>query len=222
MLGIVRLHNVPVPKRLTSLLALLLLALVSGCGGDDSGSSDDASESPTATGPSVNVPAGVSLTDPGTSLDLGQPASVVYDAGQKRVSVITVTVRKIVTGSMKRDFKNFVLGPKELKSTPYYVTATVHNDGPGKLGQAKVPLYGYDSTNTYFSASPIVGDLGVCPGGNLPESFGPKATKQTCQVFLVGKGVTLDEVELRPYEGFEPIRWPVPASEEKPKQKPKA
>lgn len=208
----------PVPKRLTTFLALLMLALVSGCADDDGESADSASESPSATGPSVAVPAGVNLTDPGASLDLGQPASVVYDAGQKRVSVITVTVRRIVTGSMKRDFKNFVLGPKELKSTPYYVTATVRNAGPGKLGQAKVPLYGYDSTNTYFSASPIVGDLGVCSGGNLPESFGPKATKQTCQVFLVGKGATLEAVELRPYEGFEPIRWPVPA----PKQKPKA
>ena len=199
----------PVSKR-DWFFVLLLLVLVGGCS-DDSGASDGARESPSATGPSVAVPAGVNLTDPGATLDLGQPASVVYDAGQQRVSVITVTVRKVVAGSMKRDFKNFVLGPKELKSTPYYVTATVRNAGPGKLGQAKVPLYGYDSTNTYFSASPIVGHLDACPGGNLPESFGPKATEQTCQVFLVGKGATLDAVELRPYEGFEPIRWPVPA-----------
>jgi hypothetical protein len=207
----------PVSIRVSKLLALVLLVVVTGCSDDDSGASDDASESPSATGPSVAVPAGVNLTDPGTSLDLGQPASVVYDAGQQRVSVLTVTVNKVVVGSMKRDFKNFVLGPNQMKSTPYYVTATVRNAGPGKLGQAKVPLYGFDSTNTYFPASPIVGDLAVCPGGNLPESFGPKATKQTCQVFLVGKGSTLDAVELRPYEGFEPIRWPVPPPKQQPK-----
>jgi hypothetical protein len=201
----------PVSRRVSkAVAAVALLAAVAGCSDDDSGASDGANESPSATGPSVAVPAGVNLTDPGSTLDLGQPASVVYDAGRQRVSVLTVTVSKVVRGSIKPDFKNFVLGPSQRKSTPYYVTAMVRNAGPGKLGQAKVPLYGYDSTNTYFPASPIVGDLAVCPGGNLPGSFGPKATKRTCQVFLVGKGATLAAVELRPYEGFEPIRWPVP------------
>ena len=213
MLTITHPHNVPVPNRLTWALALLLMLPMGACsdGSDDSGS-DDASESPTATGPSVDVPAGVTLTEPGATLDLGQPASVVYDAGPQRASVLTVTVRKVVAGSMRQDFQNFVLGRSELKSTPYYVTATVRNAGPGKLGRATVPLYGFDSTNTYFPASPIVGNLDVCAGGPLPESFGPKATEQTCQVFLVGKGATLDAVELRPVEGFEPIRWPVPDS----------
>ena len=201
------------PNRVTWAVALLLLAIpLSSCSGDDNGAGESSSESPTASGPSVAVPAGVTLTDPGSSLDLGQPASVVYAAGPQRVSVLTVTVHKIVAGSMKKDFKNFVLSPRELKSTPYYVTATVHNAGPGRLGRAKVPLYGFDSTNTYFPASPIVGDLDVCKGGALPESFGPKATAQTCQVFIVGPGVKLDEVELRPNNSAEPIRWPVPES----------
>ena len=193
-----------------ALALLLLLIPVSSCSGDDNGDAGGgSSESPTASGPSVAVPAGVTLTDPGSTLHLGQPASVVYAAGPQRVSVLTVTVRKIVTGSMKKDFKNFVLSPRELKSTPYYVTATVHNAGPGKLGGAKVPLYGFDSSNTYFPASPIVGDLAACKGGGLPESFGPKATAQTCQVFIVGPGVTLDAVELRPNNSAEPIRWPL-------------
>ena len=202
------------PNRVTWAVALLLVLIpVSSCSGDDeSGASSGSSESPTASGPSVAVPAGVTLTNPGSDLDLGQPASVVYAAGPDRASVLIVTVRKIAAGSMKKDFKNFVLSPRELKSTPYYVTATVHNAGPGKLGGAKVPLYGFDSTNTYFPASPIVGDLDVCKGGALPESFGPKATVQTCQVFIVNPGVTLDAVELRPNNSAEPIRWQVPES----------
>jgi len=209
VLGIARLHNVPVPNRLTWAAALLLLLIpLSSCSGndDDSGGSN---ESPTSSGPSVAVPAGVTLTDPGSSLHLGQPASVVYATGPQKVSVLTVTVRKIAAGSMKKDFKNFVLSPRELKSTPYYVSASVHNAGPGNLGGAKVPLYGFDSTNTYFPASPIVGDLNACQGGPLPKSFAPKATVQTCQVFIVGAGVTLDAVELRPNKSAEPIRWPL-------------
>jgi hypothetical protein len=156
------------------------------------------------------VPEGVSLTEPGTTLDIGQPASVVYEAGHQRTSVLTVTVEKVVVGSMKRDFKSFALEPGQLRSTPYYATATVRNAGPGQLGRASVPLYGYDSTNTYFPASPIVGELDVCTGGPLPASFGPRASGRTCLVFIVGRGVTLEAVELRPYEGFEPIRWTVP------------
>lgn len=189
----------------------MLAVALAGCSDDDGGGSDsDATESPTPTAPSVSVPAGVTLTEPGTSLDLGQPASAVYDAGNERVSVITVTVHKVVAGSMKRDFKSFALEPRQLQSTPYYATVTVRNAGPGQLGRAAVPLYGYDSTNTYFPSSPIVGDLDICRGGPLPSSFGPRATRQTCLVFLVDKGVTLESVELRPYEGFDPVRWPVP------------
>ena len=211
MLGITRLHTVPVPNRVTWAAALLLLSIpLSSCSGNDDGDSGGSSGSPTASGPSVAVPAGVSLTDPGSTLHLGQPASVVYAAGPQKVSVLTVTVRKIVAGSMKKDFKNFVLSPRELKSTPYYVTATVRNAGPGDLGGARVPLYGFDSTNTYFPASPIVGDLDACKGGgSLPKPFGPKTTVQTCQVFIVGPGVTLDAVELRPNKSAEPIRWPL-------------
>jgi hypothetical protein len=209
-----RSHNVPVSRRLSWVLAALLLIGTVGCSddGDDSGSSDATSESPTATGPSVAVPAGLTLTDPGSTLDLGQPASVVYDAGPQRVSVLTVTVQKVVVGSMAKDFKNFVLGPKELKSTPYYATATVRNAGPGALDRASVPLYGHDSTNTVFPATTLVGELDACPGGPLPESFGPKATQRTCLVFLVGADVTLDAIELRPAEGFDAISWPVPDS----------
>jgi hypothetical protein len=216
MLGASRPHNVPVPRRVSwavaAVLALVGPLTLAGCSDDggDSSDSDAGSESPTATGPSVAVPAGLTLTEPGTDMDLGQPASVVYDAGPDRVSVLTVTVHKVVTGSMKRDFKNFVLRPKQLASTPYYATATVRNAGPGQLGRASVPLYGHDSTNTVFPATTLVGDLDACPGGPLPESFGPKATARTCLVFLVDRGVTLETVELRPYDGFDPVSWPVP------------
>jgi hypothetical protein len=197
-----------------ALAAAVVLAAFAGCSddGDGDGDSDaDASESPTPTGPSVAVPDGVTLTEPGSSLDLGEPASVVYDAGHERVSVLTVTVDKVVAGSMKKDFKNFALEPEQLRSTPYYATATVRNAGPGQMGRAAVPLYGHDSTNTYFPASPIVGELDTCQGGPLPQSFGPGSTSRTCLVFLVDQDVTLDAVELRPHDGFDPIEWAVPA-----------
>jgi hypothetical protein len=201
-------------------VAVLLLG-GSACSGDgDDAGSDETSESPSATGPSVAVPAGVTLTEPGSTLDLGQPASVVYKAGPDRVSVVTVTVTKVAVGSVRQDFANFALAPEQLRSTPYYVTATVRNAGPGQLGRAALPLYGHDSTNTFFPAVTLVGDLDACTGGPLPATFGPKATQRTCLVFLVHHGATLDAVELRPYDGFDPVRWSVPASVKPPTKAP--
>lgn len=193
--------------------AALLTISVVGCSDDDGDSSDEAAtESPSPTGPSVEVPEGVTLTEPGATMDLGQPASVVYDAGNDRVSVLTVTVDKVVAGSMKRDFNSFALKPKQLRSTPYYASVTVRNAGPGPLGRAAIPLYGYDSTDTYFPSSPIVGKLDRCQGGPLPATFGPQATSQACLVFIVGDDVTLEALELRPSDEAEPIRWTVPAA----------
>jgi hypothetical protein len=198
---------------------VVLLLDVSACSGDDNdGAGADAlSTSPSASAPQVAVPAGVTLTDPGSTLEVGQPASVVYKAGPGRVSVVTVTVTKIAVGSMRRDFAHFALDPEQMRSTPYYVTATVRNAGPGQLGRAALPLYGHDSTNTFFPAVTLVGDLDACTGGPLPATFGPKATQRTCLVFLVHHGAKLDSVELRPYDGFDPVRWAVPESVKVPK-----
>jgi hypothetical protein len=215
-------HNEPMSTRAWSALAAAVLLLgLCACSGDDSddAGSDETSESPSASAPSVAVPAGVTLTDPGSTLDLGEPASVIYDAGPDRVSVITVTVTRIAVGSMQKDFANFALGPEQMRSTPYYATATVRNAGPGQLGRAALPLYGHDSTNTFFPAVTLVGDLDACPGDPLPATFGPKATQRTCLVFLVHHGATLDSVELRPYDGFDPVRWTVPESVKAPPTK---
>jgi hypothetical protein len=210
-----------VSRRVSVFLVAALLVGLAACSGDDGddAGSDETSESPSATAPKVAVPAGVTLTEPGSTLDLGQPASVVYKAGPDRVSVVTVTVTKIAAGSMRRDFANFALGPEQMRSTPYYATATVRNAGPGQLGRAAVPLYGHDSTNTFFPAVTLVGDLDACPGGPLPATFGPQATQRTCLVFLVHQGATLESVELRPYDGFDPVRWMVPKSVKAPPSK---
>ncbi|HYJ69156.1 MAG TPA: hypothetical protein VEX15_16015 [Nocardioidaceae bacterium] len=205
-------------RALSALAAAVLLLGLSACSSDDA-ESDETSESASASAPKVAVPAGVTLTKPGSTLRLGQPASVVYKAGPGRVSVVTVTVTKIAVGSMQKDFANFALGADQMRSTPYYVTATVRNAGPGQLGRAAVPLYGHDSTNTFFPAVTLVGELDPCAGGPLAATFGPKATQRTCLVYLVHKGATLESVELRPYDGFDPVRWTVPESVKPPPTK---
>lgn len=189
-----------------SLCLVIFGAGAAACSGNDASSTATPS-TPTVTGPSVDVPAGVTLTETGANLELGDPASAVYTDDQ-RVSVLTVTVSKVVTGSM-HDFKSFATTPQQRRSTPYYVSATVTNDGPRQLGQIEVPLYGFDSTNTAFPATSLLGSFDRCTAGPLPTGFAPHDTVKTCLIYLVPPKATLESVQLRATPDAQPISWPV-------------
>jgi hypothetical protein len=196
---------------------LLAVGLVLGaCSGDEEPAPEEtASATPTATAPEVEVPEGVELTEAGTELRLGEPAAVVFQAGPERVSTLRVAVTKVVRGSMERDFTNFDLSDQQLKQVPYYVTAKVTNTGPTPLGGATAPVWALDSEATYFPPTSLVGNLPACPGGGaLPKPFAADDSVTTCLLFIAEPGTTVQEVQLRPYEGFEPVSWAVPESVE--------
>lgn len=198
----------PVRLRTRVVLLITTAVLVAACSGDDEAPEATATTTAAiATGPSVEVPEGVTLTEPGTTLALGDPASAVY-ADDQRVSVLTVTVSKVVKGSTK-DFKSFVMSAEQRRSTPYYVSATVTNDGPRQLGQIEVPLYGFDSTDTAFPATSLVGTFDRCEGGPLPTGFAPDETLKTCLVYLVPPKAKLEAVQLRTSDAVEPISWSI-------------
>ena len=183
---------------------LLLLALVAGgCSGDDDATAPD------PTTPAVPVPEGVELTDPGSSLQVGDTATAVYEAGAQRASVVTVTVEAIRRGTLD-DLRGFSLSPATARSTPWYVRVVMRDVGEGQLGRAPVPVYGYDSKDTYFPPAQIEGSLDVCPSAQVPASFGPGDTLRTCLVFFVPPKVRLEAVQLRAEEGVEPISWAIP------------
>ncbi len=189
-----------------TVVVCVALLIATGCSGDD-GSSAAPTSSPTSTGPSITVPQGVTLTDPGSTLRIGDAASAIY-ADDQRVSVLTVTVSRVVKGSIK-DFRSFVLSAAQRRSMPYYVSATVTNDGPRQLGQIEVPLYGFDSTDTAFPATSLVGALDRCSDAPLPTGFAPDQTVKTCLIYLVPPEATLQAVQLRTNDSADPISWAV-------------
>ncbi len=164
-----------------------------------------------STGPNVKVPQGVTLTDAGATLEVGDKASAPVGKGA-RASVLSVTVSKVVKGSMK-DFTSFVLSAKQRASTPYYVSATVTNEGPGTMRQTDVPLFGFDSTDTAFPPTSLVGTFDRCAGGPLPAGFAPQDRVKPCLVYLVPPKATLQAVQLRTSNQTEPISWPVGSPE---------
>ncbi len=196
-----------------SLRLLLALVVVFGA----TACSDDEAETlppvtPTATSPSaevprVNVPRGITLTELGSTLEVGERAWVAYADGN-RVSVLGVTVSEVVKGSMQQ-FRTFVLSARQRASTPYYVSATVRNEGPRPLPKAAVPLYGFDTTDTAYPASALIGSFERCAAAPLAARFKPGDRLRTCLVYLVPPKANLEAIQLRVTRDSEPVSWPV-------------
>ncbi|MDQ3628316.1 MAG: hypothetical protein M3419_05830 [Actinomycetota bacterium] len=194
-------------------LVAVVLLVASACGGDEPVRPDPEPPEPpepTIAAPNVAVPRGVQLTKEGSELAIGVTASAIYQADKSRVSVVDVTVSSIRRGSIARDFTTFDLPDKVRTQTPYYVRVRVSNVGPGQLGGASVPVYALDSAATYFPATSLLGTLPACQGGPLPEPFAPKETQTRCLLFLVKEGARLQELQLRPYRGYDPVSWTLP------------
>lgn len=190
--------------------AVVALAAVAALAGCLSSSGDEPAPAPTSDPSDLQVPAGVDLTSSGSTLAVGDTASVIYAVDDQRRSVASVTVDAIKQGSMKKDFADFSLTAKTRSSTPYYVRTTIENAGPGDLSKAAVPVFGYDTSDTYFPASDLVGRFAKCVGGPLPAKFKAGDTVTRCLVLLVPQGEDLQSVQLRTDDVNAPISWSLP------------
>ena len=184
------------------LAAALVLA---GCSGSSEPTA--APTTPTATVPDgFELPSGVTLTQGGSSVPVGSPATVVYQLADGAASAVTVTVSAIDPGTID-DFRFFSLDEATKKSSPYYVKVSVRNDGPAGLGGAALPIFAFDSTGTNLPANDIVGSFAPCPTPTLPESFLPGGTADVCLVYLLPEGRTLTSVNLQTGTTKDAIRW---------------
>src|SRR5262245_56441032 len=124
-------------NRASGLLAVLLAAtLVAGCSGDDA--SSDAAPEETDTTTSANsttylpAPDGVELTAQGTSLAVGDTATLAWEPRQDVVGVIDVTVDRLEKASFK-DFAGFKITDDIKRTSPFFVRATIENVGTTDL-----------------------------------------------------------------------------------------
>jgi hypothetical protein len=179
--------------------AALVLA---GCSSSD----PEPAATPSASEPAFSPPAGVTLTAGGTSLRVGEPATVAYRLGDRVTSAVRVTVAKVKKGTID-DFRFFSLDEQTKTAMPYYVTLSVRNEGPAGLGGAALPLYVVDSTDANLPANDIVGEFEPCPTPTLPASFLPGATASVCLVYLVPDGRKLAAVSLQTGTVQDAVRW---------------
>ncbi len=192
------------PRRLAVVTALVaaVLAVLTACGSDE-----PETEPRTDVPKGFDVPAGVTITKGGSTLAVGEPASVVYRVEERAASAITVTVDKVRTGDIKKDFTFFSLDDKAKSSTPVYVDLAVVNEGPSGLGGVSIPVLAHTTSNTVFPPNELVGEFKPCPNPALPESFLEDAKADLCLVFLLPKGEKLQTIDLQTGTEADAVHW---------------
>ncbi|WP_243060990.1 hypothetical protein [Nocardioides sp. SR21] len=211
------------PALALAVSAVLALAGCSTGGGSDSaGPSASATATPSAT-PYLPVPAGVTLTPPGSQLSVGDAASVAYEPRQDQVGALDITVTALETTKIEA-FSAWQLSDAQKASTPYYVRATIENVGETDLGGRPVPLYVVNENDVLLEATPFASSFKPCPSTPFPEKFGPGDSADVCLVYLAPDRGELEAVSFRPEETFNPITWTgevVKYQPPKPEKKPK-
>lgn len=215
---------------------LVLALLAAGCGGGDDepdiarpSASGSATSTPSATAtaptspagpprPSIQpsagfaadylpVPAGVTLTDPGAVLELGEQAVAAWLPRQDLVGVVELAVTRIEETTVQASLAGFDLDREAQRSTPYFVTTKVTNVGDTDLGARQLPLYFLDDRGVIVAPTGVARDFEACPGSTLPAVFGPGESTRSCLIFLLPERSSLQSVMFRPPEGVVPVRW---------------
>jgi len=212
-----------VNRALPAVVPVVLGLLLTSCGDEGTGETDEATES-AAPSPSTDVelPDGVTLTAGGEDLGFGDSATVVFEPTQRVGSVLEMQVDKVSEGTLD-DFAGFVLDSTVKSSTPYYVEVAVENVGEENVGGFAIPLYGVNETNTLLRASAFTTDFPRCESKALPAKFETDDAFETCLVYLTPDRGMLEAVSFRPTQQFDPITWtgeieePEPDKSESPK-----
>jgi hypothetical protein len=189
-------------------LAALVLA---GCSGDSDGDAgggggDDPTTSASAS-PYLPVADGVELTAQGSSLAVGEAATVAWEPRQDTVGVIDVTVDRLEQTSFKKSFTGFKITDETKKTSPFFVRVTVTNTGETDLGGRRIPLYAVDGENRLVDYSGFASTFEPCPSTDFPKPFAPGASAQFCLVYLVPDKGELTAVSFRPTQEVNPITW---------------
>jgi hypothetical protein len=218
-------------------LGVLTLVLV-GCsddsqspGSDDSQSSSASTSEPGSDGPSDSllVPDGVELTDQGSSLELGETATVAYEVRQGVVGVLDITVTRLEKTSFADSFVGWDLDDETKTTKPYFVRATVTNRGETDLGEVRLqPLYILDAADTLVESTLFGSTFKPCHPDAFPAPFQPGTSVDLCLVYLTPNKGDLVAASFRPTETDIPITWtgevtkpepPKPAKDDKGKGK---
>ena len=190
-------------RRLALLLTLCLG--LAACGGDDeepaSKPATQAAPAATTTAKEESVPAGV--TKPGTTLDAGEtgrvlmtPLSPTFAETDERFP-LDVTVSEIKRVKIS-DLEGVNLDAAQKKSTPYFAKLKITNPGPERVpvkdDDPDVRFNGIDDRGQEHNSVIFIGGFPACEDEDPPARFAKGQSYETCHVYLIPGGGTLDGV----------------------------
>lgn len=145
-------------------------------------------------------------TAPGTDLDLGERATLVWQPAADLTGVLDLSVQGVAE-QRQSVFDGWVRDDVMAASRPYFVTVSLSNAGATDLAGQDVPLYLRDDNGTLGAPWTLGGDFTACQSGPLPDPFGTGAETEMCLVYLVPDGARIRDLVFEPTEGYDPITW---------------
>lgn len=190
---------------LAAVVAISALAACSGGSeepGDNAGSSSGATASETPTESDyLEVNDDVDLTEPGTTLDFGDPAVIAWEPRIDETAILRVTVDRVERTTFKQSFQGWVVTDQMKGQTPLFVQVKIANAGKDRLGGEQVPLTVVDDKGIHVQ--PTIAQEEVfkpCPGGTLPRKFKPDDKTAMCLLYLLNPGRTFTSVSFQPVD----------------------
>ena len=184
-------------RHLATACCVASAVVLAGCAADP-----EAAPKPTETS-SAPVDAG---TDPGTELDFGEPATLVWQPSADVTGEVELSVDTVDEQSQSV-FDGWARDDSMAASRPYFVTVTMTNTGDADLGGMQVPVYLRDDNGTLGAPWTLGGDFTACQSGPFPEPFASGDETQMCLVYLVPGGARIQDMVFEPTDGYDPISW---------------
>jgi hypothetical protein len=205
-------------------MAAVSLALgLAACGGSDD-SSSAAPSAPQTTAGSAGGKGGA-LTPPGTALALGEEATVVWvplaeeaETDTPKGIELNVSVEAVEKKAID-DLSDLGLGPDEEEDTPYFVKLRMEALGNADTPKDEGPNIAFNAVDDRGQDQQplgIIGNFPDCETGEPPQPFTDGASYESCGIYLIHSGGSIEEIqwtdgpaeedELTPY--FEdPVVW---------------
>jgi hypothetical protein len=185
--------------RRAMLLTTAFALSVTACSASD----PESTPAPATTTEAVETAVG---TDPGTDLDLGDEATLVWQPAAGLTGVLELSV-DAVAEQRQSVFDGWIRDDVMAASRPFFVTVKLANTGEADLAGQDVPLYLRADNGTLGAPWTVGGDFTDCQSGPLPTPFASGTETEMCLVYLVPDGARIRDMVFEPTEGYDPITW---------------
>lgn len=197
--------------RKTIIAACAAVLVLAGCESEKAGAAapgTSLSESPVAASSSASEeappPGEEGLTPTGTTLAVGETATVMYETKSlsEEGTKLAVTAVSVKAGSID-DLADFDLDAQSKVSDPFYVAMSFQNVGPLPMEPGGIfgLITAHNTAGDELNRLSLIGEFAPCDGADVPETLAVGASYTDCGVYIAPAGQDISKVMLGYYFG---------------------